>query len=119
MTKAHPVERDVKDRVKALLTSHGWAWFMPNARAFGKIGVSDIIALKHGRYMAVETKLKAEAASPAQERFLQDIREHGGIGFVVSFTNLEAFAAFLEFFDERVSPVANMNFTLDTFKRTV
>jgi hypothetical protein len=56
MRKTYTKEAHVKDDMKALLDRFGWFWFMPPANAYGKSGISDIIALKRGTFMAIETK---------------------------------------------------------------
>lgn len=95
MTKAHPVEGDVKNAVKKLLTECGWFWFMPPANQYGANGIADILALKNGRFLAIETKLKKSSASPNQEIFLQNVRDHGGEALVVNMAGLHAFTMLL------------------------
>lgn len=84
MTKEHPVEGDVKREVKRRLERRGWFYFMPNAGAFGRSGTSDILALRQGRFLAIETKLKKAKGSPLQEEFMAKVRAHGGYDLVVN-----------------------------------
>lgn len=45
-------------------------------------GTSDIIGCYKGRYFAIEAKVGKNKPTPAQETFLQAVREAGGIAFV-------------------------------------
>lgn len=49
-------------------------WFM--------YGVSDIVGIYKGRFLAIEVKTEKGKLSRFQENFLQQVREHGGIGIV-------------------------------------
>ena len=99
MRKTHTKEGHVKDDVKALLDRFGWFWFMPPANAYGKSGISDIIAVKRGTFLAVETKFGANKPTAMQIGFLNSIRANDGFAFVVTERNLEWLEAFLESFD--------------------
>jgi len=47
-------------------------------------GVSDILACSPaGRFWAIEVKRPDGVTSPEQERFIEDVKSKGGIGFVV------------------------------------
>ena len=96
MTKLHPLEGDVKDAVKKLLTQYGWWHFMPPANAYGITGISDILALKRGVFLAIEVKLKKTTGSANQETFLQSVRDNGGHALVVNMAGLPAFKDLLE-----------------------
>ena len=95
-------EKDVKAKTKALLKKHDWFWFMPPANAYGKSGISDIIAIRSGTFMAIETKFGSNKPTPLQVAFLNSIRAEEGFAFVVNDKNLDWFAAFLESFDASV-----------------
>ena len=57
MSPTNPrIEKDVKTRIKKLLDDHDWFWFMPPANGFGRTGISDIIAVKRGVFLAIEAK---------------------------------------------------------------
>lgn len=45
-------------------------------------GISDIIGVIDGRFLAIEVKSKSGIISPEQRIFLAKINEQGGIGFV-------------------------------------
>lgn len=99
-TKAR-LERPVKDEVKKALNEFGWFWFMPPANAFGRTGISDIIAFKTGMFMAVEAKNKTEVTEN-QWGFLNSIRAEGGFAFVVNSERVDYFRAFLGALDRSI-----------------
>jgi hypothetical protein len=49
-------------------------------------GVSNIIGVWNGRFLAIEVKRPEGRVSEDQEIFLNRIRQHGGIGFVARST---------------------------------
>jgi hypothetical protein len=91
-------EKDVKAKVKKLLDKRGWFWFMPPANAFGKSGISDLIALKAGVFLAIETKFGSNKPTALQVGFLDSVRQEDGFGFVVNDKNVEWLDAFLDSF---------------------
>jgi len=95
------LERPVKDDVKAALDEFGWYWFMPPANMYGKSGISDILAIKAGVFLAIETKNKT-GVTENQRGFLNSIRAEKGFGFVVNRPRVEHFKAFLGSFDRSV-----------------
>lgn len=98
-------EADVKKQVKKLLDQHNYFWWSPPANGFGKIGVSDINALKNGVFIAVETKFGKNKATAHQKAFLDSVRAEKGYGFIVHEKNIEFFAQFLTVFDRAVGGV--------------
>jgi penicillin-binding protein-related factor A (putative recombinase) len=97
MPKKKHLEADVKESVKKLLTDHGWFWFMPPASAYAKVGISDFLAVKHGMFMALETKRGVKAPKPTanQIAFLQSIKANNHLAFVVNEPRLFDLANFL------------------------
>lgn len=92
-------EADVKTQVKKLLKEHGWFHWMPGANGFGMQGVSDFLALKNGVFLALETKFGKGTLTVLQRCFLRQVKDHGGLAFVVSETNLLTFSAFCAWFN--------------------
>lgn len=45
-------------------------------------GVSDILGIYNGKFLAIEVKSEKGKVSPAQALFLSDVRLNGGLGFV-------------------------------------
>lgn len=99
-------ERDVKREVKRILTKHDWFWWMPPANGFGKVGISDVQAIKAGVFLTVETKYGDNKLTHHQRAFLESVNAESGFGFVVSEKTLDAFESFLVNFGESVREVA-------------
>ncbi|MDR3427792.1 hypothetical protein [Silvimonas sp.] len=97
--KIYNNEKDVKKEVKRLLDAHGWFWWMPPANGFGKVGISDINALRHGVFLAVETKFGYNKPTPQQKGFLHSINSHDAFGFVVTEKTVGSLQVWLEAFD--------------------
>ena len=81
-------EKDVKAKVKKLLDQYKWFWFMPPANAYGRSGIADILALKAGVFLAIETKFGSNKPTALQIGFLNSITAESGYGFVVNDQNL-------------------------------
>ena len=99
MTGRMKNEKDVKREVKKLLKKHQWFHWMPANNGYGVSGTADILALRAGVFLAVETKFKYNKPSVMQARFLETVLAESGFGFVVNERTLEAFQAWLEAFD--------------------
>lgn len=96
-------EKDVKKRVRQIFVKYDWFFFMPPSNAFGKSGISDFIALKHGAFAAVETKFGSNKPTALQVGFLNSIRAEDGFGFVVNDKNIEFLDQFFESFQIAVA----------------
>lgn len=48
----------------------------------GHPGVADILGCYKGRMLAIELKAPKGKATPDQERFIQNVRDAGGIAFI-------------------------------------
>jgi Holliday junction resolvase len=99
-------EKDVKAKVKKLLDKFGWFWFMPPANAYGRSGISDIIALKAGVMLAIETKFGANKPTAMQVAFLNSVNAESAFAFVVNEGNLNWLEVFLEDFNSQTDLVA-------------
>jgi hypothetical protein len=79
-------EGRVKQDVKTLLLRHGIWFFMPVQTGYGVSGIPDFICCWKGLFIGVECKApgRENRTTPAQQRTLNDIREHGGRAVVVS-----------------------------------
>lgn len=79
-----------------MLRWRGWfVWRQNNVPVPGRSaimpGLSDIIGLRRGRFLAVECKVPGAGPSEAQAAFLDAVRRHGGLGIVAhSGAELEA-----------------------------
>lgn len=92
-------EKDVKKKVKAILDKYHYFWFSPPASAYGKSGISDILAIAKGVFLAIETKFGYNKPTALQIGFLNSIRAEDGYGFVVNERNIEFLEQFLESFE--------------------
>ena len=97
-------ERDVKTQVKKLLTAHEWLWWMPPANGYGRAGIADINAVRHGEFLAVETKFGKNTATVMQRKFLAQVLQAGGYALVVNETNIPQFAQWLGLHDRTTMP---------------
>ena len=100
MTKANPDENDVKDKIKKLLDLHGWFHWPAAASTYGVGGVSDRLAVKRGRLLAIEAKRDAtKHPTPLQRRFQKQVVDHGGLALVIHKDNIDTLKLFLQTFD--------------------
>lgn len=70
--------RSVKSLLRAAGIFHYKHWGGP----MGYPGVADIIGCYRGRMIAIELKSPTGKVTPDQERFIQNVNDAGGIGFV-------------------------------------
>lgn len=83
-------EGRVKTRVKKLLDQYGALHFSPMGTGYGVSGVSDIICLYRGRFIAIECKSDEKKLPTAlQLKFLDKVRAWGGLGLVIHSGNLD------------------------------
>lgn len=100
-------EKDVKHKVKGILTKHGWFFWMTPANGFGRSGIADICAVKAGVFMVIETKFGKNTVSPMQRGFLNSIHAEQCFAFVVDDKNVVWFEAFMGAFDDSALAVTN------------
>lgn len=100
-------EKDVKHKVKAILTKHGWFYWMTPANGFGRSGIADICAIKAGVFMVVETKFGNNPVSAMQRGFLNSVHAEQCFAFVVDDKNIVWFEAFMNAFDTAALAVTN------------
>lgn len=82
-------EGKVKTKVKKLLDQYGALHFSPMGTGYGVSGVSDIIALYKGRFIAIECKAdEKKLPTELQKRFLQRVIDWGGIGLIIHSGNI-------------------------------
>jgi penicillin-binding protein-related factor A (putative recombinase) len=89
-------EKILENQILEYLQSQGiWTFkvkttgtFDPKTRGFRrtgkwyKKGVSDILGIYKGKFLAIEVKIKGSYPAPNQRIFLQDVLNNGGISFV-------------------------------------
>lgn len=80
----------VKQKIKRILNDAGALHFSPYMAGMGVAGVSDIIALHNGTFIAIEAKADAtKKPTELQKKFLGQVRANGGIALVIHKDNLD------------------------------
>ncbi len=73
------ITKDIRDYLKIRGIFHYKQW-----QGLGSLhGISDIIGILNGRYLAVEVKGLSKVPSDKQQDFLDRVNDEGGIGIVV------------------------------------
>lgn len=81
-------EGGVKRVVRRILDKAGVFSFMPPANAYGKVGISDILAVGYGKPIAIETKFGYNKPTANQLKFGKDWSDNGGLFLVVNERNI-------------------------------
>lgn len=81
-------EAGVKRVVRRVLDKADIASFMPPANAYGRSGISDIIAIKHGRVVFIETKYGYNKPTAMQLKFGAEVKAAGAPFVVINERNL-------------------------------
>ena len=56
--------------------------FRRNVDPYRRKGVSDILGIWKGKFVAIEVKIKGRYATKEQEEFIEDVNKSGGIGLI-------------------------------------
>lgn len=96
-------EDKVKLSITRLLDKHKWFWFKPPANVYGGGGISDILAIKAGVFLAIEAKSEKNKPTVLQKGFLTSIQSESGFGFVVNEENMVHLGNWLDGFDNAVA----------------
>lgn len=72
------ITKSIRDLLNRLQIFNWKNWGGP----MGTKGVPDILGIYKGRFLGIEVKTEKGKVRPEQEEFLENIRRHGGIGFV-------------------------------------
>ena len=87
----------VKTKIKRILNEYGAMHFSPYMAGMGSAGVSDIIALYNGTFIAIEAKADAtKKPTELQKKFLGQVESNGGIALVIHKDNLNDLKAVLD-----------------------
>lgn len=96
MKQPEPLEKEIQSSIlEYLKAKHIFCWkqattgiFKPDGTGYipvGLKGVSDILGLlAGGRFLAIEVKRPSGIVSPAQEEFINNINENGGLAFIAT-----------------------------------
>ncbi len=91
----------VKTKIKRILNDAGALHFSPYMAGMGVAGVSDIIALYKGRFIAIEAKSDAtKKPTELQKKFLFSVEVNGGLPLVIHKGNLDLLTEVLDAIDE-------------------
>ena len=91
----------VKQKIKRILNDAGALHFSPYMAGMGVAGVSDIIALYKGRFIAIEAKSDAtKKPTELQKKFLFSVEVNGGLPLVIHKGNLDLLTEVLDAIDE-------------------
>jgi len=72
------ITRSIRDLLNRMNIFNWKNWGGP----MGTKGVPDILGIYKGQFLGIEVKTAKGKVRPDQEQFLENIRKHGGIGFV-------------------------------------
>jgi len=89
-------EGKVKTKVRAELMRRNIYHFMPATGGYGRSGVPDIVGCYRGHFFAIETKAGKNKPTALQERELKEIRDAGGVAFVINENNVDDLKAWLD-----------------------
>lgn len=91
----------VKTKIKKILNERGALHFSPYMAGMGVAGVSDIIALYRGRFLAIEAKADAtKQPTELQKKFLLNVEFNEGIPMVIHKSNIDVLTEVLDGIDE-------------------
>ena len=90
----------VKTKIKRILNDAGALHFSPYMAGMGSAGVSDIIALYKGTFIAIEAKADAtKKPTELQKKFLFGVEVNGGLPLVIHKDNINELKDILESID--------------------
>ena len=90
----------VKTKIKRILNDAGALHFSPYMAGMGSAGVSDIIALYKGKFIAIEAKADAtKKPTELQKKFLFGVEVNGGLPLVIHKDNINELREILESID--------------------
>lgn len=93
-------EKRFEEKVKTLLKNRG-AWFLKTwGGGFQRSGVPDLLICYKGKFIGIELKAEKGKVSELQNRELKQIRDSGGMGFVVRPSHYEDLIQILDSIDE-------------------
>lgn len=97
-------ERDVKERVKAILNELGIWWFMYVPTGYGEAGIPDFLCCVNGRFLAIETKFGNKKPTALQARQMGEIEKAAGVALVINEKNVGELEKALKKYVGRTNP---------------
>lgn len=84
-------EAKVKAKVKKGLKDIGAYYAMPVTGGYGNSGVPDFLVCHKGGFYGIECKANGNKPTALQQSNLENIRNAGGLAFVVDESNVDTF----------------------------
>lgn len=81
-------EGKVKDKVKKILKELKAYYVMPATGGYGASGAPDFIVCREGMFYGIECKANGNTPTALQSKHLSDIRDAGGMAFVIDENNI-------------------------------
>ena len=92
-------EKQFENRIKAFLKNYD-AWFLKTwSNGIQREGVPDILACVNGYFIGIEVKAKTGHPSDLQLKNVRDIRESGGIAFILYPDQFDDFVKLIDAID--------------------
>ena len=89
-------EKRFENQVKQYLDSIG-AWYLKTiSNGYQRAGIPDLLICYKGRFLGVELKAKKGKATPLQKYELKQIRQSGGLAFVLYPDDFDWFKQLME-----------------------
>lgn len=87
-------EKVVERAIRQWLRDDGWLTMKYHGSAYTDNGVPDLLAVRDGRFAAIECKSPGKEPTPVQRRWIATIRSFGAVAFFA--TSLEEARAKME-----------------------
>lgn len=71
-------ETQIRNEIRDFLRLHGWKVVRIVQSALSERGIPDLVAIRGGQTVWIEVKTPEGRLSKYQERWLQDLEDHGG-----------------------------------------
>ena len=84
----------IRTPIMAWLKSQGWRAWKNAASAYSEAGLCDVMAMRCGELVCIETKSPGAEPTALQQRFLREMRESGARLAIVAYSLDEVKAAF-------------------------
>jgi Holliday junction resolvase len=89
-------EGSVKKDIKAILDTLGVYYFMPSGNGYGRSAIPDFVGCYKGHFIAIEAKADNLQATAIQQRELNRISSHEGVGICINAENIGELRGILE-----------------------
>ena len=90
-------EKDLENKVKDFLKDNG-CWYIKywGGGGFTKSGIPDLLICCNGRFIAAEVKSSTGSPTDLQRKKIREIRDAGGIAFVLYPEHFETFKKMIQ-----------------------